>query len=1019
MKDKRSLLLAAVSVVSIGVALGVWEARARAAGAGDPQFIPTGVTITPHAAPGSRFDSLNPDVPDDPGFTADHAVSMAVSPDKKTLLVLTSGYNSQNFTTGPNKGAADPALSNEYVFVYNIENDEPIKRQVLTVPNAFEGVAWNPNGLEFYVTGWNPNPAIGGAFVDDDVFVFDFDPITSTWKPNAAATVKLDHLPSDNPTQPSPDCAVYATRCVPGLGVTPAPAGVAVTKDGSRLVVANYENDSISVVDVASHHKIAELDLRPGGGRPGGTFPFWVAIKGSDTAFVSSIRDREIIVVSNLRTHPAIAGRIALKGEPTKLLLNGEQTLLFVVEANRDVVGIVNTRTYHLLEEVNTTAPISTYDPRKFKGSNPTGLTLSPDERRLYVTNGGANSLAVIELRHDGDGDHDEDDEDLSPHARVIGLVPTGWYPEAVATDRDGRFLYVVNGKSNTGPDPQACRDKGSLNPDGSAGSEDNCNAANQYVWQLTKAGFLSLPVPGKDALEQLTGQVARNNHYGRRPKGDEKDLVVFLREHVKHVIYIVKENRTYDQILGDLPVGNGDPSITVYPQAITPNQHALAARFVDLDNFYDSGEVSGDGWNWSTSAQANDTIEKTEPINYAGRGLNYDYEGTNRNINVSFATLAERLAANPITPSDPNVLPGRADVSAPDIDGEKGAGYLWDAAMRSGVSVRNYGFFIDLTRYSLPFPGPGIPLIQQPFLAGVQVSFATNAALRSVTDPYFRGYDNHFPDYWRVQEWAREFDSYEANGNLPNLEFVRVMHDHTGNFAAAIDGLNTPTIQTADNDYAVGLIVQKVSHSPRYKDNTLILVLEDDSQDGPDHVDAHRSVLFAAGAHIKRGTVVSKAYTTVNVIRTIVDVLGIDHFNVNESSAEPMTAIFQKTTKPWAFDAIVPAVLRQSTLPLPAAFARNGSRPGDSFDATATRPHHDATYWDAETREFDFSVEDRADPAAYNQVLWRGIMGDEVPYPAARSGANLRNNRKALLSAYRASLRRRPPAAAAGATDR
>src|SRR5262249_34211847 len=190
---------------------------------------------------------------------------------------------------------------------------------------------------------------------------------------------------------------------------------------------------------------------------------------------------------------------------------------------------------------------------------------------------------------------------------------------------------------------------------------------------------------------------------------------------------------------------GNGDPTLTVYPEAVTPNQHALASRFVDLDNFYDSGEVSGDGWNWSTSAQANDTFEKTEPVNYAGRGLNYDYEGTNRNINVGYATLADRLAANPVTPNNPDVLPGTADVSTGDIDGLEGAAYLWDAAIRSGLTVRNYGFFIDLTRYSLPFPGPGIPLLHDPFSAGVQVSFATKAALQPVTDPYFRGYDNKF----------------------------------------------------------------------------------------------------------------------------------------------------------------------------------------------------------------------------------------------------------------------------------
>jgi DNA-binding beta-propeller fold protein YncE len=990
MKHARSSAIAVAVAATTVIALGFSQARPLAEGpAQDPQFIPTGVFITPNAAPGSSFAPLNPDVPDDPEFTVDHAVSMAVSPDKKTLLVLTSGYNSQNFPDGPLKGQPDPVLSTEYVFVYDIQNDVPIKRQVLAVPNAFEGLAFNPNGHEFYVTGWVTD---ANGFAGDDVFVFEFDGIAQRW--NAGPVIPLGHTTTN------------------GLGpVPPAPAGLAVTADGARLIAANYENDSISIVNLVTRTSAGDLDLRKGHGLPGGSYPFWVAMQGNNTAFVSSTRDREIIVVTGLDTHPVISDRIRVRGEPTKLLLNREHSLLFVAEANRDAVAVISTRTHHLLDEINTTAPLSIFDPRQFKGSNPTDLSLSPDEKRLYVTNGGANSLAIIELhRGDSDGDGDGDDDELNPRGRVIGLVPTGWYPNAVAVDRDGRTLYVVNGKSNAGPDPQACRDKGSLLP---GGSETACNAANQYVWQLTKAGFLTLPIPTDEALERLTTQVAKNNHYGRPLAAGDEALMDFLRDHIKHVIYIVKENRTYDQVLGDLGAGNGDPSLTVYPQAITPNQHALASKFVDFDNFYDSGEVSGDGWNWSTSAQANDTIEKTEPINYAGRGLNYDYEGTNRNVNVGYATLAERLAANPVSPNDENVLPGTADVSAPDgPDGEEGAGYLWDAALRSGLHVRNYGFFIDLTRYSLPPSSPGFisPALTDPFSAGVKVAFPTKAALQPVTDQYFRGYDNKFPDFYRVREWAREFDQFELDGHLPNLELLRVMHDHTGNFSTAIAGLNTPTIQTADNDYAVGLIVDKVSHSPRYADNTLICVIEDDAQDGPDHVDAHRSIALVAGAYVKRGMVVSKAYTTVNLVRTIVDVLGIQHFNINESSASPMGAIFQRSAKPWTFKAIVPGVLPvdptgNAGLPLPASFvdARHGS---NGLMAAAVRPQRDAAYWDEHTRGFDFTAEDRVDAASYNRILWRGIMGDDVAYPTTRSGADLRQNRKALLKAYERSLR-------------
>jgi hypothetical protein len=608
----------------------------------------------------------------------------------------------------------------------------------------------------------------------------------------------------------------------------------------------------------------------------------------------------------------------------------------------------------------------------------------------------------VIQLAHDGDGDSDDRGRSRS---EVKGVIPTGWYPNSVSVSADGSRLYVVNGKSNAGPNPQNCRDKGSLaigNGIG-PGAENACNAANQYVWQLTKAGFLTLRVPRSDELEDLTEQVVQNNRYGGdRDHDRDEQVMAALRNKVQHIIYIVKENRTYDQILGDLGKGNGDPSIVVYPNAITPNQHALADRFVDLDNFYDSGEVSGDGWNWSTSARAADTIEKTEPINYAGRGLNYDYEGTNRNINVGYPTVAERQAANPVTPSDPDLLPGTADVSAPDSpEGEEGAGYIWDSALRSGLSVRNYGFFIDLTRYSAAVGPAQIPLLRDPFASATTVSYPTKLALQPLTDPYFRGYDNSFPDFYRVNEWLREFNEFEANGDLPNLEFVRVMHDHTGNFGVAIDGVNTPEIQTADNDYAVGRIVDAVSHSPRYKDNTLIFVIEDDAQDGPDHVDAHRSIAFVAGAYVKQGAVISKKFTTVNMMATIVDILSIEHLGLYDADAEPMADVFETKRTNWTFNAIVPGILQTSTsLPLPGS-VKAVSPKDRSLDARFSKPLHDASWWAAQTAGFDFSVEDKVNPSVYNPLLWRGIMGDSVPYPAARSGLDLRHNRKQLLKKY------------------
>jgi DNA-binding beta-propeller fold protein YncE len=268
------------------------------------------------------------------------------------------------------------------------------------------------------------------------------------------------------------------------------------------------------------------------------------------------------------------------------------------------------------------------------------------------------------------------------------------------------------------------------------------------------------------------------------------------------------------------------------------------------------------------------------------------------------------------------------------------------------------------------------------------QVAFSTNAVLRPKTDIYFRGFDNSLPDYWRYQEWARDFDAHYATGGLPNLELVRFMLDHTGNFSTAIDGVNTVELQQADNDYAVGLLVQKISHS-RYKDNTLIFVIEDDSQDGADHVDSHRSIAFIAGPYVKQQRVISTAYNTVDFVRTIEEILGTKPLNLNDSLAVPMVDVFDEKLQDWTFTATPSALLANTALPIPKnLFA--GMKP--------LKPTHDAAYWAEATRGMDFRSEDRIDFDKYNRILWKGIMGDK-PYPEEPSGLDLRKNRGALLS--------------------
>jgi len=913
------------------------------------QLLPTGARITPEAIPGATFQGLNPDLSALPDQLVDHAVTTAVSPNGRTLLILTSGYNA--VTEPDNSGNFVPELSNEYVFVYDVTQVPPIKRQVLQVPNTFVGMAWNPSGREFYVSGG----------VNDNLHTYR---LTGAAFAEVMPAIPLGHSAGL------------------GLAVPATAAGLAVDGEGKHVVVANYENDSISIIDLATS-AVTEVDLRPGkvdasqAGRAGGEYPYWVAIKGKK-AYVSSQRDREVVVVDLAKAK--VRGRIAVGAQPNKMLLSSDQTSLFVANGGADTVSVIDTRSDRVTEEFRVTAPQAVLpNPSGFTGANPNSLALTPDGRTLYVTNGGINAVAVVQLArhgHNGDDEHGESDHG----SQVVGLIPTGWYPESVSLSADGRRLFVVNGKSIPGP---GCIDVASNT------TYDSCWNGNEYVWQLEKAGFLSAPIPSGNALARLTLQVAANNHF---PTGEESSgqrrLMAFLRSHIKHIIYVIKENRTYDQVLGDLPRGNGDPLLTLFPEATTPNHHGLAKQFVTLDAFQDSGETSGVGWNWTVSARTTDSVEKTQPPNYAGRGLNYDWEGTNRNINVGLATLADRLTANPITPADPDLLPGTSDVASGDpADGEAaGESYLWDAALRKGLTIRNYGCFGDLVRSSIPVDNPlFIPLERQPFAAGARQFYPAKAALQSRSDLYFRGYDNKYPDYWRFKEWEREFDQFAANGDLPALEFVRFPHDHFGSFSAAIDGVNTPERQMADNDYAVGQLVAKVAASP-YRDNTLIFIIEDDAQDGPDHVSAHRSLAFVLGPYVKQGAVVSKPYNTVSMVKTIEEVLGLEPLGLNDALAAPMADVFDPSLSPTTFTyaAKVPEILRSTGLPVPAATASNTLAHPVSMAMLARHRSHGAAYWDQVMRGQNFDREDALDTPRFNRALWRGIMGNR-PYPDVR----------------------------------
>jgi len=963
-----------------------------------------GQQISPLAPQNSRFEPMNPGLADNPAWLAGQAVTTAVSPDHKTLLILLSGFNTNFDTTvGPNIMPGPIAEdSQQYVFIYDISMPTAVQKQVVKIPNTYHGIVWDPKAV---VDIGSPAVSTNACFYvaggpDDNIHIVKLN-TAGLWVVDADPALALGHITGGL-----------------GIGVKPCSAGLGISTDGNTLVVVNYFNDSITIFQGGLGNwpaKGIDLDLRPGKsviapklGVPGGEYPFWVSVKGNGAnavAYVSSIRDREIDMV-NLGGVPAVTARIAVKGQPNKMTLNAAQSFLYVAEDQSDSVDVIDTAKNEIVETISVIAPPA-YLPSllsPYTGANTNSVTLSPDEKQLYVTNGNLNCIAVVPL-----GGTNKNDQ-------VSGLIPTGWYPNSVSFSGDGNTVYVVNGKSPTGPNPGFYYAASVASP---PVVHANGLVTNLYNPQLIKAGFQSFPRPTATQLATLTSQVAANDRFFSTESAEDKAVMSAVQGVIKHVIFIIKENRTYDQILGDLEVGNGDPNLAEFGEALTPNQHSMARNFVTLDNLFATAETSTEGWPWTTSARAPDLIEHQFPVVYAGRGLSLDSEGTNRNVNVSLPTLAERLAGNPLLASihpDEDLLAGQTNAAGPDgPDNEINTGYLWDNAHRAGLTIRNYGFFVDTTAYgAAALTGPGLinspEAYHTPFASKITVAVPTSITLKPFTDPYYRGFDNACPDYFRYTEWARDFDANYAKGGLPALTLVRLMHDHTGNFGAsgfpptaitASDGLITPELQIADNDYAVGLLLQKISGSI-YANDTLVFVIEDDSQDGPDHVDSHRTTAFVMGAYVKQHALVSTQYNTLDYLRTIEEVLGLSPMNLNDALARPMTDVFnmadlqKKTPTPWSFSATPSAILYSSgvTLPLPPQPA----------GMIAIKSKHDGHYWARVTKGMDFTSEDRFDFASYNRATWKGLMGD-MPYPVP-TGKDLRQNRAELLARYQQSLK-------------
>jgi YVTN family beta-propeller protein len=951
----------------------------------DGSLLPTGRFITPTAAPGSTIQQLATGLRADGNADAAEAVNSALSPDGKTLLVLTSGWNRNNDhpdgspitfptidpTTGAQVGTTSYA---EWVFVYQLSaNCAAIKKQMINIPDTYSGLTWSPDGSRFYVSGGN----------DDRVYVYKFS--GGQYLPETPF-ILLGHNSNQTAPQTNYDGGILkGTKLgkeVPIIVSGAVVSGVAVSRDGKTLVATNFENDSLSIVDTASRQVKNEVHFfTPGGTVAQGEFPYDAVILSNPdgsarTAYVSSQRDDQVMVVD---IASGIFSIIPVGDQPNRLLLSRDQRNLYVINGNSDSIAVIDTDLQRVVRTISLSRPFDRY-----KGLNPNAATLSPDGGTLYVTLGAENSVAVVNLWT----------------GYVEGRIPTGWYPTSVSVSANGNTLYVSTFKSNSGPNP------------GNDAANPSFKASRSYP--LEKAQLNTIPVPGHETLVELTQQVDRNNGLvNRRPD----PTMAFLSNRIHHVIYIVKENKTYDQILGDLPRGNGDPSLNQWPEPISPNHHSLALTFGLLDNFYDTGEVSGSGWAWSTYGHATEYTEKTIAVNYGNGnngGVTYDTEGSSRNIGLG---LPDSTNLTPFTTRitdlfDPsggsNILPGPKDVASPqgandDVDADAVGGYLWDGALRARKTVRNYGFFLDQDYYvstggDPTKPDPAlptyIPVSPTPFTAKIPQAVVAQPSLVNQTDLYFRGFDMNNPDIYLVNEWQRDM---QING-LPNLTLLRLPHDHNGSFGTAIAGLGTPALQISDNDYAIGRVADIISHSPYWKD-TAIFILEDDSQNGSDHVDSHRSFAYVISPYSKRGVTISTNYNTVNVLRTMEDLLDINHLNFSTADAAPMSDVFTLTPNLTPYTAVVPGGLCAPPVDPNLVPACQNS----SAKITSPIPDlHNSAWWAAKTKGFDFSDADRIDSEVFNRVLWQGTMGDDVPYPTVRSGLDLRQNRAPLLKRWR-----------------
>jgi YVTN family beta-propeller protein len=644
------------------------------------------------------------------------------------------------------------------------------------------------------------------------------------------------------------------------------PAGIALSHDGRFLYVAENLGDSLAVLDLSKKRVIQRVVTD--------RYPYTVVVDARGDLYVSAWGDNTVNRFrANANGTLRRTARIVVGRHPSAMVVRG--TRLYVASASTDSISVVDTSTSKVIRTLNDAPPAGPHE-----GSTPNALALSRDGSRLFVAEADNNAVGVFAVAT----------------GKLLGRIPVEWYPSALALD--GYDLLVVNAKGRgTGPNPNRGQPGKKLPPD-----------SRDYTLGQLDGSLISIPAGVTTSkMASFTKRVANANGWNTTRGASRYPPF-------KHVIYIIKENRTYDQVLGDMKEGDGDASLVFFPENVSPNHHALARRFGLFDRFFVNAEVSAQGHNWSTAAYATDYLEKTMPAVYSSRGRTYDYEGTNRD----------------------RVVDDDDDVNAP------ANGYLWDLAVRKKISLRNYG----------EFAGDSDDVHDG--VAKEAVGF--RRALRDTTSPDYPPFDMSIPDQRRADAWLREFNRYVEHSNLPALEILRLPNDHTEGAAA---GKPTPRAFMADNDLALGRIVDAISHSPYWRD-TAVFIVEDDAQSGPDHVDSHRSVLLMVSAW-NRGGLAHRFINTTDVLATIEEILGLDSLSQFDHYGRPMRGLFAEQPDLTPYEAIKPGVALDEKNPESAQSKQSAL--------------------------LDFSKPDAIDDHTLNLILWRTIKGD-VPYPGPMRAA-------------------------------